>query len=206
MDPFEEASIVPHKDGSCSLTWMERENEKATIRTRQFATRREAEAFARSLGLEPTGPEMALAMLLPTVEEAFAAGKSGDWKRTEEVAKYVLGVNPDDGDMHRLLGVAYLKQGRLDESIPELESAVRLNPSDGAAHHNLGVAYAFKGRRDDAIAAFEAAAASGAGSPVGSDLLRLLRGAAGGPADDPSVVEHTQNVVRQYFKSRRKGA
>lgn len=206
MDIFDQASIVPHRDGTCGLTWVDREKNVATVRTRQFETRREAEAFARSLGLEPIGPEMALALLLPTKEKAFSAAKSGDWHLAEELAHAVLRVDPDDGDMRRILGVIYLKTDRLDESITEFEMATRINPSDGAAHHNLGVAYAYQGRRDDAIAALKKAAATGMKSAIGSDLLQLLHRVGKGSADDPSTIELTKTLTRQYFQSRKRGS
>ena len=200
-----EASLLPHLDGSCGVTWVDREGDTATVRSRQFATRQEAEAFARSIGLEGRGPDMALALLQPARSDAFAAARSGDWPRAEEQALGVLRIDPDDGDVHRLLGVAYFKQGRLDESIAELKAAVRLDPSDGAAQHNLGVAYGLQGRRDDAIAALEGAAAAGMCSAVGSDLLQMLRGAVEGSADDPFTIQATQLVVRQYLRSRSGG-
>lgn len=206
MDIFDQASVVPHRDGTFGVTWVDRENNAATLRTRQFATRREAETFARSLGLEPSGPEMALAMLLPTKEKAFSAAKAGEWHLAEELAHAVLRVDPDDGDIHRILGVVYLKQGRFDESVPEFETAAQINPSDGAAHHNLGVAYAFQGRRDDAIAALKTAAATGMQSTVGSDLLRLLQNEGKGSADDPLTVQLTKTLTRQYFQSRKRGS
>ena len=202
MSIFDDASIVPHLDGSCGVTWVDREGDRATLRTLQFGTRREAEGFARSLGLEPVGADMALALASSAKTEAFAAAKSGDLPGAEEQARGVLRINPDDGDLHRLLGVVLFKQDRLDESITELEAAVRLLPSDGAAHHNLGVDYALQGRRTEAIAAFEAAAASGMSSAVGSDLLDLLRAVGDGSADDPVTIGLTQTAVRHYLRSR----
>jgi Flp pilus assembly protein TadD len=143
---------------------------------------------------------MALALMESRKHEVFAAAKSGDWPRAEEQALGVLRVIPDDGDTHRLLGVVYLKQGRLDEAVPELETAVRLIPSDGAAHHNLGVAYGLQGRRNDAVAALTTAAEAGMDSQVGSDLLRVLEAV---PERSPSVTELTKSAVRDFLAARR---
>lgn len=200
MEIFDAASLIPHLDGSCGVTWLDREGEAATIRSRQFATRQEAEAFARGMGLEPGGPEMALGLMEPEKQEVFAAAKAGDWPRAEEHALCVLRVIPDDGDTHRLLGVVYLKQGQLDEAVAELETAVRLIPSDGAAQHNLGVAYGLQGRRDDAIAALTAAAGAGMDSAIGSDLLRVLEAV---PERSPLVTELTKSAVRDFLAARR---
>lgn len=55
---------------------------------------------------------------------------------------------------HNNLGLIYLSQGRYDEAIYELKTAIMLDPNYINAHSNLGFAYLRQGRKDEAIAEF----------------------------------------------------
>jgi Flp pilus assembly protein TadD len=201
VEALEQASLLDHGDGSCGVTWLEREGDSATARTRQFASHSDAESFARGMGLEPVGPEMALAMSAMSGEQAWEAARSGRWAEAEEHIRATLRITPDHGDMHRLLGITMMRQGVFDEAVAELEAAVRLIPGDGAALHNLGVCHGLLGHRDRAIVSLEEAATAGAAGEVGSDLIRLLQ-VVGGAGDDPATVHATQTVVRHYLETR----
>src|SRR5205085_6070340 len=54
-------------------------------------------------------------------------------------------------------GIARLKEGKLDEAIERLESAIKLDPESAEAYYNLAKAFRQKGRRNEAKAAFEKA-------------------------------------------------
>lgn len=44
-------------------------------------------------------------------------------------------------NMHQVLGQMYLKQGRIEESIKELKSSIKIDPQNAEAHNSLGKAY-----------------------------------------------------------------
>jgi tetratricopeptide (TPR) repeat protein len=52
-------------------------------------------------------------------------------------------------------GVEYLKQGKVAQAIPELQTAVEQNPKDTASRMNLAYAYEREGRLDEAIYHYE---------------------------------------------------
>lgn len=63
------------------------------------------------------------------------------------------------------LGLALYEEGRLDESIPNLEEAVRLDPTNVDALYNLGNVMLKKGRFQDAIENYSAALKLSPGDP-----------------------------------------
>jgi Tfp pilus assembly protein PilF len=58
---------------------------------------------------------------------------------------------------HLAIGREALQEGRLNQAIAELSTAVSLNPKLGEAHNLLGVAYAQKGMQDRAKESYERA-------------------------------------------------
>jgi tetratricopeptide (TPR) repeat protein len=64
------------------------------------------------------------------------------------------------------IGLEYLKAGRYDDAIKELESLTRQKPDDCQAFTYLGAAYAKKGLYDRAIATFQAALRLKSDSPA----------------------------------------
>ncbi|HSC70285.1 MAG TPA: tetratricopeptide repeat protein, partial [Candidatus Methylomirabilis sp.] len=56
-------------------------------------------------------------------------------------------------------GAELSKQGRLEEAIVELRSAIQADPGYAAAHLNLAYVYDRLGRADEAIAAYQKAIA-----------------------------------------------
>ena len=55
------------------------------------------------------------------------------------------------------LGQISLQNGRYDEAIPQLQTALQLNPKSAAAHHSLGIALHRKGQLKEAVVQFEQA-------------------------------------------------
>ena len=60
---------------------------------------------------------------------------------------------------HYYLGQIYREQGKLDEAINELRTAIGLNRADADALYELGLAFLAKGENADAASAFEVALA-----------------------------------------------
>jgi tetratricopeptide (TPR) repeat protein len=126
----------------------------------------EAEAlYARSARLDPDrfGPRAALARLktwrglydsvLPDVVE-------------------LLGAHPDEGILHRLLGIIHVGEGRLEEGRASLTRALALLPRDSQALLWRAETFFKQGRYDEALADIELASVT-SGNPAES-LQRLL--------------------------------
>ena len=61
--------------------------------------------------------------------------------------------NPNDADLHYQLGLAYAKEGRLEQAIGSYLRAIALEPQYAEAYEELGLAYARSGRAEKAAAA-----------------------------------------------------
>src|SRR5438046_6025326 len=71
---------------------------------------------------------------------------AGDWQKAEQTLQVVLRAHPNDADALNLLGVATVKQGRVDEAEAIFRKATKSNPSLPAAWLNLAQLYE---QRDD---------------------------------------------------------
>ncbi len=65
--------------------------------------------------------------------------------------------SPDAALPHNNLGIAYLKQNRLDKAVNEFITALKLEPALAEAHNNLGTLYLRQNRLDEAVNEFIAA-------------------------------------------------
>ena len=78
------------------------------------------------------------------------------WQRSLTLFNHVLSVLPDVPLAHNNIGSALYDQGRFEEAIPHLETALRLKPHYVDAHNNLGLALWRLGRDQPAIEQFTA--------------------------------------------------
>jgi adenylate cyclase len=62
-----------------------------------------------------------------------------------------LSIGEADAITHALLGSGYLRQGKYDLAIRELQRAIELNPNDALSHLQLGTIMLYAGRTDEAI-------------------------------------------------------
>jgi len=83
-------------------------------------------------------------------------------------------ANPDLGGPHANLGVIYRQAGKLNESVSELEQAVKINPSQPIYFNQLGVTYRQLGKFDKARDAYEKAIALDAGYAAPTLNLGIL--------------------------------
>src|SRR3989304_2576220 len=101
----------------------------------------------------------ALILLVVTVLPLSVAAyqRNRVWK--DEITLWRDGVSksPVKARVYTNLGVAYDKEGRLEEAIEEHMNALRLNPQLTGSHYNLGVVYSKQGRTDEAIEEFKTA-------------------------------------------------
>ncbi len=72
-------------------------------------------------------------------------------------ARTAIRLRPDDVNAHNILGLALLKQGKLDEAVAECRTAIRLRPDFAEAHTKLSLALLKQGKWDEAVAAFRTA-------------------------------------------------
>ncbi len=89
-----------------------------------------------------------------------------------------LDINPDDAEVHYLLGAAYVQMGRMDEAMKEFNTALEYNPDLPEAYFGLGTVHKLQGNKEKAIRAFER-------------FLEL------GPGQDPQAQIEAERLLRE---------
>ncbi len=121
----------------------------------------------------------------------FDAGRAADARAVLAQARQHVEV---DARVHRMLGEAELRRGRLDVALRELRSATELDPKNTAAYFSLGVTLRRLDKLSDAEQAFAKLAEQDSSYPG----LALERGriyeAQGNPA---KAVESYQRALKQ---------
>jgi len=79
------------------------------------------------------------------------------WKNSETLWNRALASTTGNYVAHYGLGVAFLRQGRTDESISQYQMAVAIKPDYAEAYNNLGEALDRTGNVDEAITQFQKA-------------------------------------------------
>jgi len=73
------------------------------------------------------------------------------WRDSETLFRHALAVTTNNDVAENNLGIVFLGQGKLDEAISLLQSAVDLRPDNSPAHENLAKALLQKGQVADAL-------------------------------------------------------
>jgi protein O-mannosyl-transferase len=73
------------------------------------------------------------------------------WHDSERLFRHALAVTTNNDVAENNLGIVFLGQGKVDEAISLLQSAVDLRPDNSPAHENLAKALLQKGRVADAL-------------------------------------------------------
>jgi tetratricopeptide (TPR) repeat protein len=73
------------------------------------------------------------------------------WRDSETLFRHVLAVTTNNDVAENNLGIVFLGQGKLDEAISLLQSAVDRRPDNSPAHENLAKALLQKGQVADAL-------------------------------------------------------
>lgn len=118
-----------------------------------------------------------------------------------------LADNPGDASLRNALGVAYMRLGRVDEALQQMEAALRIDPELAMAHYNLGVIAFGNQRVDEAIERFQRALASQSNYAEAHNNLGLALESKGSAADAeahyrtalglrPSLVSAHNNLGR----------
>jgi tetratricopeptide (TPR) repeat protein len=93
----------------------------------------------------------ASALLIVGVLSWCAWGQASYWHDSEKLFRHALAVTTNNDVAENNLGIVFLGQGKIDEAISLLQSAVDLRPDNSPAHENLAKALLQKGRVDDAL-------------------------------------------------------
>lgn len=97
------------------------------------------------------------AVIALTALGIIAYRQTGFWKNGITLFSRATRVTNDDYFSHYNLGVAFEKDGRLQDAADSLNQAIRLKPDFMEANYNLGNVYTNLGRYDDAIQAYQQA-------------------------------------------------
>lgn len=93
------------------------------------------------------------------IDQAIARHQAGDWSGAEAGYRDILVVAPVLADIHYLLGMACLSQGKAAAAVKSLRTALRMKDGQGEWWHNLGIALRQAGEQTAAVDAFANAAA-----------------------------------------------
>src|SRR5581483_8805763 len=93
----------------------------------------------------------ASALLIVAVLSWCAWVQASYWHDSEKLFRHTLAVTTNNDVAENNLGIVFLGQGKVDEAISLLQSAVDLRPDNSPAHENLAKALLQKGRVDDAL-------------------------------------------------------
>ncbi len=190
-ESFDDAAAVDPADARVGL---------GLARTEE-ATGSVAEASARLEKLQadhPADPEI-------LSELARALARVGQVDR----AVALLKAGPDQRDVHYTLSVLYRAQGKMEDSLAELDRTLALDPSSAPALHDRGVLLSRMGRLEEAIAALTKALSIRDLPPtrnaLGTALCRMQRCAEAIPhferavKDAPDFVEAIENLAQAYW-------
>ncbi len=127
-----------------------------------------------------TGPLIIFMTVITIVFSVAAYQRNSVWQDEVKLWEDVARKSPRKTRTHINLGVAYYKQGLLNEAVLEYKTALMLKPDYAIAHNNLGNAYYAQGRTNEAVQEYKAA-------------LRL----------NPSLAETHYNIGNIYMSEGR---
>lgn len=90
-------------------------------------------------------------------QQAHALHQSGDWARAEPIYRQLLARQPDNPNLHALLGLLLQQRGHGADGLPHLQQAVALAPHMADWWVNLGSARIENNLPHDALVAFQQA-------------------------------------------------
>jgi tetratricopeptide (TPR) repeat protein len=101
--------------------------------------------------------------------------------------------NPLPWVAHNYLGLAVIKQGRMQEGIAHFEDALRIRPDFAEAHNDLGNALLQVGKNQEAIRHYEQALRISPDYPEAHNDLGIALAQAG---RIPEAIEHWEHALR----------
>ncbi len=144
-----ESSIVPIKDVICE--------HRVYLPSIGFLTGITTVVFTVAVRLRKEKSTALVLVLIILALSATTYARNNIWKDMVSFWQNVVENSPNLARAHEGLGAVYYNEGRLDEALTELQTAVSLNLSDAGAHYNIGLIYWKQGRLDEAKKEFRAA-------------------------------------------------
>lgn len=111
------------------------------------------------------------------IDRAVALHQAGNLPEAEAGYRDILVLAPGLADLHYLLGMACLGQGRSAAAVASLRAALNLKATSGEWWLNFGIALRQDGQGEEALAAFATAVDRFAGQPVRQADALAERGA-----------------------------
>jgi tetratricopeptide (TPR) repeat protein len=93
----------------------------------------------------------ATAILIISALSLCAWVQTSYWRDSETLFRHALAVTANNDVAENNLGIVFLRQGKVDEAISLLQTAVDLRPDNSPAHENLAKALLQKGQVADAL-------------------------------------------------------
>jgi tetratricopeptide (TPR) repeat protein len=115
--------------------------------------------FEEALAMQPdlVGARFGIAAsLIHSLSNGWSHAIEHDEARAEGFLLDALQADMDIAAVHGCLGTLRRLQGRLDESLVELEVALRAAPHAGMTASQMGMTHVYRGRPDEALPYFEA--------------------------------------------------
>lgn len=116
---------------------------------------------------EETRLKFRLVAAVTPAEAAFQRGiesfNGGDYAKAAAAFEEVVRLAPGLPEAHTNLGLVYVRLGRMEDGITQLEQAAASSPSDQRAQFQLAAAYVEARQSDKAIALFEKGLAGASG-------------------------------------------
>jgi len=120
------------------------------VYNRHDQTTKALECWERALKCNPNRPDLYDAM-------AMVALRKGEYERAEELCRKGLERSTQLAQLHYHLAQALNGLNRADESVSELQIAIKLSPDDGDSHCLLGATYSLLDEYEKARSSYEAA-------------------------------------------------
>jgi tetratricopeptide (TPR) repeat protein len=146
-------------------------------------------------------------LLHPPTKKAFQSfvaaqrfSSSGDYVRAAEALERAVQESPDYAEAHLNLGAQYVRIGRYDDAVTELNRAIEIAGPAPVVLCNLASAQARLGKRAEAIESARAALRLDNGSLQAHLVLGSLL--AGDPASREEGIHHLELAATQYASAR----
>ena len=113
------------------------------------------EAFEKAVAADPEFAEGCLSLGLAYLSLSEQKEEEENlYRKSIEILKKALKLNPGLTDAYRALGMATFHAGDMDEAILNLEASLSQGLADGRIHYALGRAYLSRGNKAKALASF----------------------------------------------------
>jgi tetratricopeptide (TPR) repeat protein len=140
---------------------------------------------ARELGFSPKRPGLIISVdelrrpltskALRWLRTAQEYGHCGEHQRAIQLLRETLVKEPTSGPYaHSMLGIEYLRMGRLADALPELALGVRLLPHEAVNHSNYGYALYLKGNYADSERELQRALDLDRSAPTQRSLIQAV--------------------------------